>query len=140
LHLVIFFDFIIILIQQTSTISRCYPPAPGTRKKLEDDEAMRDVEENVKVANDSEATDDKEEEDDAGTFIIEYRGATIDDLDDTAESSPSGQNENDVDCIPFVCAAPEASTSQPPKRSSGGFADEDELIFEVFSVVLFSLT
>jgi hypothetical protein len=131
LHLVIFFDFIIILIQQTSTISRCYPPAPGTRKKLEDDEAMRDVEENVKVANESEAIDDKEEEeDDAGTFIIEYRGATIDDLDDTAESSPSGQNDDDADRALFVSAAPEALTAQPPKNPSGVFADEDDLLFE----------
>jgi hypothetical protein len=47
------------LIQHTSTISRCYPPAPKTRKKPEDDEGMRDVEENVEVANDNEATYDK---------------------------------------------------------------------------------
>jgi hypothetical protein len=92
---------------------------------------MIDVEENVELADNSEATEDKEEEEDnTWTFIIEHQGATIDDSDDTRESSPSGQNDDNDDCIPFVGAAPEASTAQPLKMPSCGFADEDEMLFE----------
>jgi hypothetical protein len=54
------------------------------------------------------------------------RQKTLDaDLTDTAESSPSDQYDNGVDRVLFVGASPE-----PPKRPSGSFANEDELLFE----------
>ena len=50
---------------------------------------------------------------------------TLDDeLTDTAESN----HDNDADRAPFVHAAPEKARAQPPKRPSGGFADEDDLL------------
>ncbi|KAK1677041.1 hypothetical protein QYE76_037889 [Lolium multiflorum] len=47
-----------------------------------------------------------------------------DELSDTAESN----HDNHADHAPFVDAASEKTTAQPPKRSSGGFADEDDLL------------
>jgi hypothetical protein len=61
---------------------------------------------------------------------VECQKNLDDELTDTAESSPSGQYDNDADRVLFVGAAPNASTVQPPKRPSGGFANEDELLFE----------
>jgi hypothetical protein len=47
-----------------------------------------------------------------------------DDLSDTTESN----HDNDADHAPFVDAAPEKANTQPAKRPSGGFADEDDLL------------
>ncbi|KAK1691856.1 hypothetical protein QYE76_008553 [Lolium multiflorum] len=46
-----------------------------------------------------------------------------DDISDTAESN----HDDDADRAAFVDAAAEKANVQPPKRSSGGFADEDDL-------------
>jgi hypothetical protein len=122
---------------QASTIARCYPSAPETGEEPEDDESARNVEVNVEAVEDSDATEDEEEKgkeedetNDAGAFIAKRQRAPVDELTDTAELSPSGQNDDDVDRALFVGAAPEASTAQPPKRPSGVFADEDDLLFE----------
>jgi hypothetical protein len=48
-------------------------------------------------------------------------------LFDTAESS----HGNEAYRAPFVRAAPEKSSAQLPKRSSGGFADEDDLLLDL---------
>ncbi|KAM0896290.1 hypothetical protein ACQ4PT_023301 [Festuca glaucescens] len=128
------------LLAEASTIARCYPSVPETGEEPKDDESAGNIEENVEVADDSDATEDEEEKEkekeeeeeteDAGAFIAKRRRAAVDELTDTAESSPSGQNDDDADRVLFVGAAPEASTAPPPKRSSGVFADEDELLFE----------
>jgi hypothetical protein len=47
-----------------------------------------------------------------------------DELSDTAESN----HDNDADHAPFIDAAPEKTSAQPPKRPSGGFAEEDDLL------------
>jgi hypothetical protein len=47
-----------------------------------------------------------------------------DELSDTAESN----HDNDADHAPFADAAPEKAGAQPPKRPSGGFVDEDDLL------------
>jgi hypothetical protein len=52
------------------------------------------------------------------------RRSFVDDLNDTAESN----HDNDADRAPFVDAAQEKTSAQPPKRPSGGFADEDDLL------------
>ena len=46
-----------------------------------------------------------------------------DDTSDTAESI----HDDDADCAAFVNAAAEKVNVLPSKRSSGGFADEDDL-------------
>jgi hypothetical protein len=46
-----------------------------------------------------------------------------DELSDTTKSN----HNNDADHASFVDAASEKATAQPPKRSSGGFTDEDDL-------------
>jgi hypothetical protein len=50
-----------------------------------------------------------------------------DELTDTTESNL----QNDADRAPFVHAAPEKPSAQPPKRPSGGFADEDDLLLHL---------
>ena len=87
------------------------------------------------MVDDSDATEDKEEEEEEETedvraFTVKRRKTAADELTDTAESSPSGQYDDDADRVPLVDAAPEASTAPAPKRASGAFADEEELMFE----------
>jgi hypothetical protein len=48
-------------------------------------------------------------------------------LFDTAESS----HGDEADRAPFVRAAPEKASAQPPKGSFGGFADEDDLLLDL---------
>jgi hypothetical protein len=53
---------------------------------------------------------------------------TYDDaLLDTAESN----HGNKADRAPFVHAALEKASAQPPQRSSGGFTDEDDLLLDL---------
>jgi hypothetical protein len=53
---------------------------------------------------------------------IDPRSLT-DHTSDTVESN----HGDDADCAAFVDAATEKANVQPPKRSSGGFAGEDDL-------------
>jgi hypothetical protein len=119
---------------QVPVTARYYPSAPETREEPEDDESTGNVEAHVEVVEDSEATEDEEEEQNntIGPEVLtgERQKALADELTDMAESSPSDRYDNDVDRVLFVGVAPEASTVQPPKRPSGGFADEDEMLFE----------
>jgi hypothetical protein len=98
----------------------------------EDDDLSGNVEENIKVVEDSDASkegkeEEEEDDDDDALFIAKRRWAAADELTDTAESGPSGRNEDDVDRIPLAKAAPEASTAPPPKKPPGFFADENDL-------------
>jgi hypothetical protein len=55
-------------------------------------------------------------------FSINPR-SLADETSDTAESN----HDDDADCAAFVDAAAKKANVQPSKRSSGGFADEDDL-------------
>jgi hypothetical protein len=77
------------------------------------------------VAEDNEASD--EEDNNPKGPSAEYK-ILDDDLVDTAESS---HHDNDADHVPFVDAAPEKPSIQPPNRPSGGFADEDDLLLDL---------
>ena len=61
-------------------------------------------------------------------LIARRRRTIVDDLIDTAESSPSGHDDDDADHNLPDATAPEASAVSAPKRSSGFFADEDDLM------------
>jgi hypothetical protein len=56
-----FFNIDLPLTCQASIVARCYPSAPKTGEEPEDDESAGNVEENIKVADDSDATKDEEE-------------------------------------------------------------------------------
>jgi hypothetical protein len=56
-------------------------------------------------------------------FYVDHR-TLVDELIDTADSN----HDNDADRAPFVHATPEKTSAHPPKRPSGGFADEDDLL------------
>ncbi|KAM0904955.1 hypothetical protein ACQ4PT_017682 [Festuca glaucescens] len=114
---------------EASTATKCFPPAPENGAASEDDDLSEDVEENAKVAEDSEASEEeKEEVDDDAPFIARRRRASADELIDTAESSPRGQNDDEADYNLPDAEAPEASAAPAPKRPSGFFANEDDLM------------
>ncbi|KAK1654018.1 hypothetical protein QYE76_071823 [Lolium multiflorum] len=72
-----------------------------------------------------EKVDPEDEDDDPANpeaFSIDPR-SFADDTSDTAESN----HDDDADRAAFVDAAAEKANVQPSKRSSGGFADEDDL-------------
>jgi hypothetical protein len=60
----------------------------------EDDDLVGNIEENVEVVEDSDASEEEKEEDDddddAVPFIAKCWRAAVDELTDTSESSPSG--------------------------------------------------
>ena len=56
-------------------------------------------------------------------FSIDPRSFAVD-MSDTAESN----HDDDADRASFVDAAAEKANVLPSKRSSGGFADEDDLL------------
>jgi hypothetical protein len=91
------------------------------------------VESDATEDEDEEEEEEEEEENPEGVkaFTFKRRKGAADELTDTAESSPSGQYDDDADQVPFVDAAPKASTAPTSKRTSGAFADEEELMFEL---------
>ncbi|KAK1618977.1 hypothetical protein QYE76_024494 [Lolium multiflorum] len=104
------------------------PVVSEVEEDPKDGDSTSNVESHVEVAEDSEAS----KEEDNSPFnheapSAEYHKILDDELTDTTESS---QHDNDVDRVPFVDAAPGTFAAQPPKRPSGGFADEDELLFD----------
>jgi hypothetical protein len=78
------FNFGLPLSWQGTGVTRCYPAAPESGVEPEDDE----LEENVEVVDDSDATE--EDTEDVRAFTIKRRKLATDQLTDTAESSPSG--------------------------------------------------
>jgi hypothetical protein len=84
------------------------------------------------VVEDSDASKEghetKEEDDEEAPFITRRQRAAADELIDTVESSPSGQNDDEAIRIPLAMAAPETSTAPPPKKPLGFFVDEDGLL------------
>jgi hypothetical protein len=111
-------------------IAKYYPTVSETEEEPEDDESNGNIED-VEVVEDNEASKEEEKNPfNLEALFAEHHKTLDDELTDTAESSPSNQHENDADRILFVGAAPGTSTAQLPKRPSGGFADEDELLFD----------
>ncbi|KAK1619923.1 hypothetical protein QYE76_025440 [Lolium multiflorum] len=102
---------------EVPAISIYYPTVPETEKEPEDDESTGNVEARAKVVEDSEVSEEEENN-------------PFNPKAPSPEWSPSGQYDNDADRVLFVGAVPETSTAQPPKRPLGGFADEDELLFD----------
>ncbi|KAM0925266.1 hypothetical protein ACQ4PT_004298 [Festuca glaucescens] len=109
-----------------STVARCFPPEPESGAAPEDDDLSEEVEENAEVVEDSDAFE--EEEDDDALLIAKRRRTIVDDLIDTAESSPSGHDDDDADHTLPDATAPEVSVAPAIKRLSGFFADEDDLM------------
>jgi hypothetical protein len=111
---------------QASTVARCFPPAPESGAVPEDDGISEDADENAEEVEDSDAT--KEEDVDDALLTTKRRRIVVDELIDSAESSPSGHNDDEANQHLPDAAAPENSTAPVPKRSSGFFADEDDLV------------
>ncbi|KAK1601744.1 hypothetical protein QYE76_004999 [Lolium multiflorum] len=108
-----------------SAVSQCYPPTPKSGIAPEDDDASEETEDEQHVFEDSDVQLDEAPEDDAFTKSMR-RMKINEDLIATAESSPSGQDD-DPDATAPPAPSRDASTPQPLKRASTLFADEDDI-------------
>ena len=111
--------------RQASTVAQCYPPTPESGVAPEDDDASEETEDERHTLEDSDVQGDEAPEDDARTKAMRRRKIN-EDLLATAESSPSGQDD---DANATASPASFRRTSPPPaaKSSTGLFADEDDL-------------
>ncbi|KAK1641626.1 hypothetical protein QYE76_059431 [Lolium multiflorum] len=100
-----------------STVVQCYPPTPESGVDPEDDDDFEETEDAQHVLEDSDVHEEEAPEDDALTRSRRCRRIN-DDLITTAESSPSGQ-DNDAD---------ETASPPPAAKSSASFFDvEDDI-------------
>ncbi|KAK1641990.1 hypothetical protein QYE76_059795 [Lolium multiflorum] len=113
-----------------SSIALCYPPTPESGAAPEDDDASEETEDDRNVLEDSDASGDEAPEDDA-LIKSKHRRKINEDLMTTAESSPSGRDDDDADAIPSPAPSRETSAPQVTKGPSRLFAEEDDL--ELFS-------
>ena len=115
------------LFWQLPPTAECFPTVSEDEENPEEGGSTANVESCAEVAEDSEAP--KEEDNDPANPKASSADHRIldDELTDTAESN----HDNDVDRASFVHAAPEKPSTQPPKRPSGGFADEDDLLLDL---------
>jgi hypothetical protein len=86
---------------------------------------LEETEDEQHVFEDSDVQIDEALEDDAFTKYMRHRKIN-EDLIATAESSPSGQDD-DADATASPAPSRDASTPQPFKRASTLFADEDDI-------------
>jgi hypothetical protein len=116
------------LLRQVPATVKYFPGVSEVEKDPEDDDSTANAEPYAEVAEDSEAS--KEEDNNLSNPEAPSAEHKIldDELTNTVESS---QHDNDADRLPFVNAAPKTSSAQPPKRPSGGFADEDDLLLDL---------
>jgi hypothetical protein len=105
----------------------CLPPAPESGVVPEDDDISEETGDNPDVIEDSDASGIEAYEDDA-LLASKRRRRVNEDLIATAESSPSGRNDDDANVSPSPAPSREALAPLAPKRSSGFFADEDDLM------------
>ncbi|KAM0844734.1 hypothetical protein ACQ4PT_056857 [Festuca glaucescens] len=98
---------------------------PESGAAPEDDDISEETEENPDVVEDSDASEEEEYDDDM-LLTARRRRRVDDDLIETAESIPSRHNDDDADVIPPNAPVPEASAA--PRKPSGFFADEDDLM------------
>ncbi|KAK1631025.1 hypothetical protein QYE76_005340 [Lolium multiflorum] len=103
---------------EASVVAQCYPPTPESGVEPEDDDDDSEETEDVQhVLEDSDVQEDEVVEDDA--FIRSRRRKQInEDFITTAESSPSGQDNDAIGTAP---------PSPAKKSSTGFFAAEDDL-------------
>jgi hypothetical protein len=115
------------LLRQVPSTVEYFPTVSEVEEDPEDGDSTANVESHIEVAEDNEVS--KEEDNNPfnpGAPSAQHK-ILDDDLTDTAESS---QHDNDADRVPFVNAALGTSTAHPLKRSSGGFANEDDLLLD----------
>ncbi|KAK1647863.1 hypothetical protein QYE76_065668 [Lolium multiflorum] len=100
---------------EASVVAQCYPPTPESGVEPEDDDDYSEETEDVQhVLEDSDVQEDEAAEDDA--FIRSRRRKQInEDFITTAESSPSGQDNDAIETAP------------PYPAKTGFFAAEDDL-------------
>jgi hypothetical protein len=111
--------------RQASTVAQCYPPTPESGVAPEDDDASEETEDEQHILEDSDVQGDEAPEDDALTKSMR-RSKINEDLMATAESSPTGQDD---DANATASPTPFRKASPPPvaKGSTGLFVDEDHL-------------
>ena len=73
--------------------------------------------------------DKVDEGDNVDDFVVELHSHNVETLSDT-ESSPEADHGLRADDVLIPDAAPLTDAPAPPKRSAGGFVDEDSLFDE----------
>ncbi|KAM0900633.1 hypothetical protein ACQ4PT_020475 [Festuca glaucescens] len=111
---------------EASTVAQCYPPTPESGIAPKDDDASEETKDDQNIFEDSDALGDEAPKDDA--LVKSMRRKKInEDLMTTAESSPSGRDDDDADVVASPAPSRETSAPQVTKRPSGLFAEEDDL-------------
>jgi hypothetical protein len=115
------------LIRQVPSTAEYFPIASEDEENHEEGDSTANIESCAEIAQDNEVLKG-EDNDPTNPEAFSANHRTLDDeLTDTAESN----HDNDDDRAPFVHVAPEKASTQPPKRPSGGFADEDDLLLDL---------
>ncbi|KAK1649116.1 hypothetical protein QYE76_066921 [Lolium multiflorum] len=110
---------------EASTVAQCYPPTPESGAAPEDDDASEETEDEHHIFEDIDVLGDEAPEDDA--FVKSMRRRKInEDLMATAESSPSGRDD-DANATTSPAPSQEMLAPQVAKGSTKFFADEDDL-------------
>jgi hypothetical protein len=86
-----------------------------------------ETEDSPVVIKDSDASG-YEAHEDVALLTSNRRRRFDEDLIETAESSPSGRNDDNANVSPPYAPSREASAPPAPKKSSGFFTDEDDLV------------
>jgi hypothetical protein len=92
----------------------------------EDDDASEDAEDDQNILEDSDALGDEAPVDDALVKSMRRRNIN-EDLMTTAESIPSGRDDDDADAVAFPAPSRETSAPQVTQRPSRLLVEEDDL-------------
>jgi hypothetical protein len=115
------------LIRQVPSTAEYFPIASEDEENFDEGGSTANIESCAKIAEDNEVLKGKDNDPaNPEAFFADHR-TLADELTDTAESN----HDKDADRAPFVHVAPEKTSAQPPKRPSGGFADEDDLLLDL---------
>ncbi|KAK1653461.1 hypothetical protein QYE76_071266 [Lolium multiflorum] len=117
------------LLDETPSTAEYFPTLSEDEENLEEGDSTANVESGTGVIKVNEALLE-EDIDPASHEASSAVHRTFDGaLFDTAESN----HGNEADRAPFVRASPEKASAQQPKRSSGDFADENDLLLDFSS-------
>jgi hypothetical protein len=115
------------LLRQTHSTAEYFPVLSENEENFEEGDSTANMESGIGVITVNEALS----KEDVNFTSLEASSAvhrTCDNaLPDTAESN----HGDEADRTPFVHAASEKASTQPPKRCSGSFADEDDLLLDL---------
>jgi hypothetical protein len=115
------------LLWQTLLTVKHLPNLSGDDEDLEENESTTNAESDTGVIKIDETLSKK----DINPASLGASSAVLKAYDDALFDTAKSSHGNEADRTPFVHAASEKASAQPPRRSSGGFADEDDLLLHL---------